>query len=947
MSENPPTSNDRTRTYPVASDITLAVTPDAGTGEVTVRILHDNEELYRESVTATTLCGSEWWSDNHPERIVNRIENETPEGTSDEIVTGMTSAFFEAAIDLRGEGSGPPEVTVNGYEIVESPPPKREPENIDIEQRWEELEGSRYRAFTERDQLTAWGDEAGTGKTTSGAKGASALDRKHVVFGPTHEWAWEFQSDEEKPDGYLHLKGPKQPDSEDCMRAKVKDESCETHPDEECPTMCPVYTLSEDDPKRQAYEKLVKEVGPGEAHRILDLHDGEKCAWNKQWDTLDNGTRVVTVHSYLTHSPLQEFEDIIVDDLQGLLSSTRSFEKYKLETVVEVLDSLTTESATVLSSQFQELSGFVNEIVETLDNAELISDNEVEYKQTLADLEPPQLSTPSWVQDRVADDDDELAETLAWMKHAYNETLVNRIEGDIWEGTPFCFNALLAASVEAGLSSESGRRAIAVPPSVNVCPDCGESTVFNPRPSDLSVSGSGSHRCKECGWNEQNGGITDSNQPVARAIAWLGESDRDGNRPVAPALRYRELPHPDDLPSPANTLILDATPTPEVYASLFGIDVDDIVVEGNEPVELNGMVSQVISGQYHRSTIANENSKALRDMIQHIIDRRCERFDDVIVVGHSRNRGLYDLPDEAEWMYFHATRGLDRPDADAIIVIGAPHPNIDDLRRDARLLAIGRDDIRIGGQEYNTRPNDNELEEPIYRKYYYSDDNGVGRAAPTKAYSGLVGDLFYDRREQELVQVAHRVRPVLPGYPQYIDLITSVPTDLSVDTLTTRSEWSEALSEQLPITNNAIRFLEHLCEALDGDVPRGFKKDELVNQRDDGMIANTRPDFHTLAEAYGENVRKRTIDNWVAEIADIGLLIETDDYPQRKGVVFTANPATLKKALLVLTNNTHFEVGTVRRLKTKIKESGGTLEWLEWADEVFGLPAETIDGYDP
>jgi len=110
-----------------------------------------------------------------------------------------------------------------------------------------------------------------------------------------------------------------------------------------------------------------------------------------------------------------------------------------------------------------------------------------------------------------------------------------------------------------------------------------------------------------------------------------------------------------------------------------------------------------------------------------------------------------------------------------------------------------------------------------------------------------VGTLFQDKREKELVQLAHRIRPVPATYPKYIDVLTSVPTDLSIDTLATFSELTSPLYEELSIehSNGAIRLLQHICDALDDDDPAPL----II--RDDGAVANTRSELRICSGPWG------------------------------------------------------------------------------------------------
>ena len=529
------------------------------------------------------------------------------------------------------------------------------------------------------------------------------------------------------------------------------------------------------------------------------------------------------------------------------------------------------------------------------------------------------------------------AEPIARAKLAYNETVIDRMRGGRWEAgdEPLCFDAVIALAVRAGLDSGPAHRAIAAPAELDYCPVC---------TADLSGF-NGKRVCEGCGWDEENALLVRPDDERARAKARLVPAEeRDGGDPV---VEYRTLPLPSELPAPEDTLVLDATPRLRVIGALFGVAPEDIVVTGNEPRQLNATITQVSNGQYHRSTIArdDEYGERLREKHQRWIDHRSELCEKFLVVSHKSNRRFYDLPDNAEWMHFHAARGLDRSDYDGVVVIGAPHPNIEALRRDAELLAMHRDDVPVGGEEHSTRrdaPNP-----PIYRKLLYADENGDGRGVPTKHYTGLVGEMFRGGRGDELVQVGHRVRPGQADTDdeKFIDLLTNVPTELPIDHFVPLEEVTDPIQAMLPVTEGAVRLLGHVLDATTGDGPDGFRPGELVEEHGDGSVANKAAGYHRLAKLCGETgpsgdpIKQRTVRNWIHELEALGLLTP-DEYEQRRGVSYTADISTSKRALQVLSSNGGFEVALKRRLASLATEADSGLAWLRRATDLLTLTGD-------
>lgn len=839
-------------------------------------------------------------------------------------------------------------------------PPDRDAVAIDTNTRRQELQNERYEAWKARDQLEIWGDDPGLGKTTNIAKGAQLRDDFLIFYFPQHKNAHEFRRDDDKPDPALHLKGPDQPIEYECMDARVNDEPCEIHSDREiCPRMCSVYDLPTDNETREEFEKIAEERGTKTAHRVVDPHDDdEDCRWEQQWEELETlkdreeTVIVVTVFSYM--DSVNTYGYNILDDIQNLLEDTTTISRSALREMNETLEDLSGDSA--IPSVITEITTFISNVIDILQKNRRSTDNTPE----LATLDPPTITVEpdSWIGRRVTDEVDPIAEALAWVKHAYRETLLSdtvtldgvlQLEADFahWEYVPLGINAVFAAAAEAGLPRDSVRQAIATTPGVEECPSCENVWKFGIRtgrpPNDPSIYNehdAGKHVCNDCGWHEHEDALTETVEELPRGTAWVDEEDSQKRRPDT-VLWYQTLPLTTDLPEPSETLILDATPTTEKYALLFGLNTNEVVVTGNDPVALNANVTQIYNGQYHQHTIDNASENRL-DQFNTIIDKAAECHDGLLVVSHSENESALNVEDH-EWMYFHAGRGLDREDPEAAVIVGAPHANEDDLKRKARLLAMDRDDVRVGGNEHSSRRNEDgefAANPPIYRKYYYEDETGTGRAIDTKHYTGLVGKLFRDTREHELVQLAHRLRPAISDEVKYIYLLTNVPTEIPVDTLASLSELADPVYEQADLSEGVIKMLEICVELYEDGRPRA--KDDLFYDWDKESFTATDSQFHDLVTNHrnGPDVSLRQFRYYREELQDLGLL-KQGEYAQQVGKLYRLDLSTSKQALLLLTNNGYFEVDAVRQLVERIENANGSLDWLEWAEDQFDLPDDS------
>jgi hypothetical protein len=383
--------------------------------------------------------------------------------------------------------------------------------------------------------------------------------------------------------------------------------------------------------------------------------------------------------------------------------------------------------------------------------------------------------------------------------------------------------------------------------------------------------------------------------------------------------------------------VLDATATPSKVAALYDVPVDEVVVEGDEVLDTNLHLTQVLDGQYHAGTIrqALEEDRALAERIQRTLDTVGDLHERPLIIGKQSLLGAFDIPENAERLHYHAARGLNRAECDAVVCLGAPHPDVEDLRREAALLAQDSD-IRVGGTEYSTR---RESAPPVWRKLRYEDDAGDGRAVPTKDFSGLVGDLWRETREKELVQAVHRIRPLLADQMKHAYLLTNVPTDQIVDELATFEELADPLEAMLPVPGGAVDLLGTVHDTVAGDGPDGFRAGQLVEERADGTIANKVSGYHRLAQLSGLDVSERTVYNWVDALEEIGLL-HPEEYEQHAGVSYAVDSATLQSALSIISSNAGFKVAAIRRLRRLLADCDGGLSWLRHARDLVDLHGE-------
>lgn len=602
--------------------------------------------------------------------------------------------------------------------------------------------------FIESDSLMVRQDDPGVGKTTSVSIALGERDVRHVILFEKHEKAVDHMENEFTPNNYFHLKGAEQPLYSCC----IGEGECLTHDDP--PKMCPAYDREQDDIVREEFETLSSILGHQQAHDILN-DVPNSCNWLDQFEELSERDYVVGVHEY--QGLFADWENVVIDESPGVMDNKQEWTTSDLRSAATHIRGL------VESPIHDDLADWVQR---KLRNG--VDDG------SLDDVEPPNID--------VTGDPTEL---LAELKALYNEEIVAEIEMGMWDGTPTCFDALLGALAEVGWERAACRCVIASgPETLFHCPHC-MSPVTN-------------ETCVSCHWERGTFDIIDRNElAYQRCISYV-DNDK---------LNYIGIPDAAHLPD--SPLILDATATMGIISSMYGVDREDIVVGGTEPMPMNATVTQITNGQYHASII-KESAKdggTLAERIQRAIDMASREHRKALYVIKSQLEGYFDWPDNSAVRKAGNVRGLDFMDFDAVMIIGALHPDMEGVERRARLLSMDNEGIEVGGSETT------EVREIVENGRFGESYHEV----ETKAYTGLVGEIFKDTREAEIVQAAHRPRPVIPDQEEkHIYLVTNVPTEIPVDELVS---WKGFLNESV-----SFRAIDQLY----GPIIEEFDEDPIL-----------------------------------------------------------------------------------------------------------------------
>jgi len=685
--------------------------------------------------------------------------------------------------------------------IRPSLPKTRESQPPKVEERRENIRDIQYDKFVENSGVMVCAYEPGIGKTTTFGREADRRDRFQALLFSSHENARGFLEegfiDEDK---YFHLKGREQPFHSCCMG----DNKCEQH-DRGAGLMCPMYKDSTDDELFKKFVSLEKIGGHRYAHESLPISD--RCEWTLQFDNLNEKRRIVSVHEYQRY--LDSDRDIIIDEAPRVGG----------------------DSETASLGDLGRAATYLKDI--GYSNADLLADwikDELEKGIRQGDLSlcaKPEINTNR-----------DVGELLAELKVEYNETIAMQIDLDEWEqDAEPCFDVILAGLAKTGFEPTACKEAIEGPEHLFTCPRCS---------GDVENT-DGDVWCMEekCRWNSRFYNILGPQGRRTRArVEGFVEDD---------ALHYQSVPDSSELPD--DPLILDATATLSKIAAIYGVSPDEITVTGDVAIELNAHTIQINDGQYHAHSIetAIDRDGKLKRRIQRSIDMAAREHQKPLFVIKKRLEPYFDFPDHGEVGNYGALRGLNSmSDCDAAMCIGALHPPIDDLRREARLLAADHPDIEVGGVECSNR--DDAPHPPIERELICADNISPGWTVATKGFTGLVGDLFEEVRAKEIVQAVHRIRPHLSEEEKDIYVLSNVPTELPIDEFIS---WEEFIDPPVPET-----AMEELVYPLVDQ----FEEEEEISISTSKMRA--------LADG---DPSSQTMGNWLSNLSDADI-VENDGY---------------------------------------------------------------------
>ncbi len=258
---------------------------------------------------------------------------------------------------------------------------------------------------------------------------------------------------------------------------------------------------------------------------------------------------------------------------------------------------------------------------------------------------------------------------------------------------------------------------------------------------------------------------------------------------------------------PRHVIWLDATANPDLYRAMFDRDVKVVAPR----VQMAGEVHQVYASLNNRDALVGEDvakdPDTGRTRAKYRSAKRADVRDQVrqicAIQGYTRAAVITYKDLKAEFAaydtaHFYGLRGSNAfTQHDALIVVGTPQPAIESLADQAAML-----------HQERRRPFTTTWSEEV-RRY---GDLPAGYAVSGFWHDGDLHALLLQAREAELVQAAHRVRPLFR--PVDVWLLTNLP----LPDLPPAAVWSASDLYQAPPGVDATRWPDVMALADDGPV---------------------------------------------------------------------------------------------------------------------------------
>jgi hypothetical protein len=271
---------------------------------------------------------------------------------------------------------------------------------------------------------------------------------------------------------------------------------------------------------------------------------------------------------------------------------------------------------------------------------------------------------------------------------------------------------------------------------------------------------------------------------------------------------------------PAHMCWLDATGNNRIYQSILQREIKSVDIQPH----INGKIYQIVDRSNNKSTIMKGEERTPKaDQLEKTIDHIIKKYGYKNPVIISYQAFVKNVKIEAKTAHFYAARGSNAyQDCDAIIVAGTPQPSIYDVAKMAKMIFFERDTGFDFGK-FTAMP----------LKYRFVDADGFGRQYPISGFwnDQDLQEILKTVREDEIVQAAHRGRPVNRDVDIWLLLnmpIDSLPPD---ELLTIRDIFDAPLGVNAFLFHNVLELANSIADRNGGIITLNDFIESGINRR--------------------------------------------------------------------------------------------------------------------
>ena len=325
------------------------------------------------------------------------------------------------------------------------------------------------------------------------------------------------------------------------------------------------------------------------------------------------------------------------------------------------------------------------------------------------------------------------------------------------------------------------------------------------------------------------------------------------------------------VPSHVPIICLDGQGDPKLLEMLTGRTFEEWAYDKLPDTS----IVQTVDGAYGVTSLWNSKTKSPKFSLEKLLDtivfpKVQENPEQCLIVTWKVIADyLKELQDTGELSaavgieYYGNLRGSNEyEDRETVILLGTPNINTDQLHEQVSALFIGDDKVNMDTHR-------------VWESYDYADTNGKGYQVQVRRYKDeRVERMARIYRENEMVQAAHRVRPVVNSGNREVIILSNIPIPQLAPTHLTSTE--DLAKSAMPIDPRSIKSNKVLLReatriAKDIMFENGYIRAELLEP-----ALRLWFDNYANKNTFDENVEPqslsgfpvlRTLERWVKNIA--------------------------------------------------------------------------------